>query len=60
MGRGRKEEDRRPYRVYVRQTETDLLVCDGLIYRGKHCAEREVRKIRRVLGREAQARPATG
>lgn len=50
--------DRRPYRVYVRNRTSGLLVHDGLIYRGQHCAQREARKITRVLGQEACARPA--
>jgi hypothetical protein len=50
--------DRRPYRVYTRDPGSGLLVHDGLIYRGERCARRVARTIRRVLGQEAQARPA--
>jgi hypothetical protein len=50
--------DRRPYRVYTRDPGSGLLVHDGLIYRGERCAWRVARAISRVLGQEAQARPA--
>lgn len=50
--------DRRPFRVYARCPVTGLLKHDGLTYRGKRCAEREARKITRVLGSEAEVRPA--
>jgi hypothetical protein len=49
--------DRRPYRVYTRD-KRGLLVHDGLIYWGQHCASKEARKITRVLGHDAEARPA--
>ncbi|GAA3120259.1 hypothetical protein GCM10010466_08930 [Planomonospora alba] len=49
--------DPRPYRVYVRDPGTGLLVSDGLIHRGERCARREARTITRVQGREAEARP---
>jgi hypothetical protein len=48
--------DRRPYRVFVRNPESGLLTHDGLIYRGERCAQREARKIARVLGLTAEAR----
>ncbi|WP_329242866.1 hypothetical protein OG417_44885 [Actinoallomurus sp. NBC_01490] len=51
--------DRTPWRVYTRDAATGLLTHDGLIYRGEHCARREARKISRVLGRPAEAQPAT-
>ena len=50
--------DRRPFRLYVRDPETGLLISDGLTYRGKNVARREARKVTRVLGRPAEARPA--
>lgn len=50
--------DRRPYRVYIRRPDTGLLTHDGLIYRGKRCAQREARKIARVTGLAAESRPA--
>lgn len=53
----RTGEDRRPFRVYARCPATGLLKHDGLTYRGKRCAEREARKITRILGSEAEARP---
>jgi hypothetical protein len=49
--------DARPYRVYVRDPLSGLLIHDGLIYRCERCATREARKITRVLGRPAEARP---
>jgi hypothetical protein len=51
--------DRSPWRVYTLDPDTGLLTHDGLIYRGERCAQREARKITRVLGRVAQAHPAT-
>jgi hypothetical protein len=48
--------DRRPYRVYTRQSDSGLLIHDGLIYRGQRCAERQARTITRVLGLPAEAR----
>lgn len=51
--------DRTPWRVYTRDPATGLLTHDGLIYRGENCAQREARKITRVLGRLAEAQPAT-
>jgi hypothetical protein len=44
--------------VYTRDPGSGLLVHDGLIYRGERCAWRVTRAISRVLGQEAQARPA--
>lgn len=52
------DHDRRPWRVYTRDQDTGLLIHDGLIYRGRRCAEREARKIRRILGQMAEAQPA--
>lgn len=54
-----RRTDRTPWRVYSRDPSTGLLTHDGLIYRGASCAEREARKITRVLGRLAEAQPAT-
>ena len=54
QGNGR---DRQPWRVYIRDQGTGLLIHDGLIYRGRRCAEREARKIRRILGHMAEAQP---
>jgi hypothetical protein len=51
--------DRSPWRVYIRDPGTGLLIHDGLIYRGERCARREARKITRLLGQPAEARPAT-
>jgi hypothetical protein len=51
-------EDRRRFRVYSRDPRTGLLTHDGLIYRGQRCAQREARKITRILGVPAEARPA--
>jgi hypothetical protein len=50
--------DRRPFRVYIRDRATGLLVSDGLVYWGERLARREARKITRVLGLDAEARPA--
>ncbi len=50
--------DRRPFLLYIRDPATGLLVSDGLTYRGERLARREARKITRVLGRDAEARPA--
>jgi hypothetical protein len=50
--------DRSPWRVYTRNPDTGLLTHDGLIYRGEHCAQREARKIARLLGLAAEAHPA--
>lgn len=50
--------DRSPWRVYTRNPATGLLIHDGLIYRGERCAQREARKITRLLGLSAEARPA--
>jgi len=44
--------------LYIRNRTTGLLVSDGLTYRGERLARREARKITRVLGLEAEARPA--
>jgi hypothetical protein len=49
--------DARPFRVYARDPQTGLLMHDGLIYRGAHCAKRTARTITRVLGVDAEARP---
>lgn len=51
-------QDRRPFRLYIRDPETGLLISDGLTYRGQSVAWREACKITRVLGRPAEARPA--
>jgi hypothetical protein len=51
--------DRTPWRVYTRDPHTGLLAHDGLIYLGESCAQREARKIIRVLGRLAEAQPVT-
>ncbi|TDB91223.1 hypothetical protein E1264_02730 [Actinomadura sp. KC216] len=53
----RAGKDRSPWRVYTRNPATGVLVHDGLIYRGERCAQREARKINRVLGQPAEARP---
>jgi hypothetical protein len=58
MSDNRPAVDRRPYRVYTRDPITGLLIHDRLIYRGERCARREARKVTRVLGLEAEARPA--
>jgi hypothetical protein len=50
--------DRRPFLLYIRNPATGLLVSDGLTYRGERIARREALKITRVLGLEAEARPA--
>jgi len=50
-------EDRRPFRVYVRDPGSGLLVSDGLTYIGERCARRETGKISRLLGQHAEARP---
>jgi hypothetical protein len=50
-------DDRAAYRVYVRDAATNLLISDGLVYRGVRGAARQVRTIRRVLGVEAEYRP---
>jgi hypothetical protein len=50
--------DRRPFRVYTRDPGTGLLVHDGLIYHGERFARRAARTITRVLGLDAEARPA--
>lgn len=50
--------DKRPYRVYTLDPATGLYIHDGLIYRGERCAQREARKITRVLGLPAEAHPA--
>ena len=55
---GPRDGGRRPFRVYVRDPDSGLLVSDGLIYRGERVAWREARKITRVLGQPAEARPA--
>jgi hypothetical protein len=52
------DDGRQPFRVYARDPESGLLVSDGLIYRGQRVAWREARKITRVLGQPAEARPA--
>ncbi len=49
--------DQRPFRLYTRDPESGLLFHDGLVYRGERCANREARKVRRVLGVEAEVRP---
>lgn len=49
--------DRRPFRVYARDPDTGLLIHDGLVYRGERVAQREARKITRLLGQPAEARP---
>jgi len=54
------QPDRRPFLLYIRNRTTGLLVSDGLTYRGERLARREARKITRVLGLEAEARPAAG
>jgi hypothetical protein len=56
-GTRRPAEDRQPFRVYLRQPDTGLLVSDGLTYIGRRTAEHETRKITRVLGWYAEARP---
>lgn len=53
------DHDLRPWRVFTRDQNTGLLIHDGLIYRGRRCAEREARKIRRMFGQVAEAQPAT-
>lgn len=53
-----KMPDRQPFRVYTRDPDTGLLICDGLTYWGEHLARREARKITRLLGQPAEARPA--
>lgn len=53
-----RDDGRQPFRVYARDPESGLLVSDGLIYRGERVARREARKIARVLGQPAEARPA--
>ena len=58
MSRPIRVADTRPYRVYTRDPDSGLLIHDGLIYRGASCAQREARKITRVLGLPAEARPA--
>ena len=58
-GRIRSGKDHRPFHVYARCPTTGLLMHDGLVYRGKRCAEREARKITRTLGSEAEVRPIT-
>lgn len=50
--------DRQPFLLYIRDPATGLLVSDGLTCRGERCAQREARKITRVLGLPAEARPA--
>lgn len=50
--------DRRPFLLYIRDPATGLLVSDGLTYRGERLAWREARKVTRVLGLAAEARPA--
>jgi len=50
--------DRRPFLVYIRDRATGLLVSDGLVYWGERLARRESRKVTRVLGVDAEARPA--
>jgi hypothetical protein len=50
-------QDRRPFHVFVREPGTGLLVSDGLTYIGQRCAEHEARKITRILGQHAEARP---
>lgn len=52
------DSGRRPFRVYARDPDSGLLVSDGLIYRGERVARREARKITRMLGQPAEARPA--
>lgn len=54
---GSDSDDRRPFRVFTRDPQTQLLLHDGLIYRGARCAQHEARKITRVLGLPAEARP---
>lgn len=46
-----------PHRLYIRNDQ-GLLVSDGLRYHDQHVAEREARKVRRVLGAECEVRPA--
>jgi hypothetical protein len=59
MSRSDTDTDRTPWRVYTRDAATGLLTHDGLIYRGERCAQRQARTITRVLGRPAEAQPAT-
>jgi hypothetical protein len=53
-----RDDGRQSFRVYARDPDSGLLVSDGLTYRGEHVAWREARKITRVLGQPAEARPA--
>src|SRR5439155_6355181 len=53
-----RDGSRQPFRVYARDPDSGLLVSDGLTYRGERVALREARKITRVLGQPAEARPA--
>jgi hypothetical protein len=52
-----RDISRQPFRVYARAPDSGLLVSDGLIYWGERVAWREARKITRLLGQPAEARP---